>query len=191
MRIMAEPVYFASPEAFRDWLERHGATADELLVGFHKVGSGVPSMTWPQAVDEALCQGWIDGVRRRVDEQRYQIRFTPRRPGSIWSAVNVARVEALTREGRMRPAGLAAFARRTEARTAVYTHEQSGEPALTPAMKKRLKADKAAWAWFEAQPPGWKRKMLRWALSAKQDATRERRLDQVMQAAAAGQRLFP
>ncbi len=188
---MAEPTYFSTPEDFRAWLADHAASTQELLVGYHKVGSGVPSMTWPQSVDEALCVGWIDGVRRRVDEHRYTIRFTPRRAGSIWSAVNVARVAALTEAGRMQPAGLAAFGQRTAARTAVYTHEQSGEPELTPAMAQRFTADQAALAWFETQPPGWKRKMLRWCLAAKQDVTREKRLGQVMAAAATGERLFP
>lgn len=188
---MAEPTYFATPEDFRDWLTAHAGTAKELLVGYHKVGSGTPSMTWPQSVDEALCVGWIDGVRRRIDEHRYTIRFTPRRAGSSWSAVNVGRVAALTAEGRMQPAGQAAFDQLDTARTAVYTHEQTGEPELTPAMKKRFKADKAALKWFETQPPGWKRKMLRWCVAAKQDATREKRLDQVMTAAAEGKRLFP
>jgi uncharacterized protein YdeI (YjbR/CyaY-like superfamily) len=185
---MGDPVYFATPPALRDWFQAHAASADELLIGFHKVGSGVPSISWPQSVDEALCVGWIDGVRRRIDDARYQIRFTPRRAGSIWSAVNVARVEVLTREGRMQPAGLAAFAKRTDARTAVYTHEQTGEPELPPELCKRFMAEPAAWAWFEAQPPGWRRTVLRWTLAAKQPATRERRLARVIAAAVQGRR---
>jgi uncharacterized protein YdeI (YjbR/CyaY-like superfamily) len=185
----AEPTYFATPADFRAWLAAHADTDEELIVGFHKVGSGQPSMTWPESVDEALCFGWIDGVRRRVDELRYQIRFTPRRPGSIWSAVNIGRVEALTAEGRMQPAGLAAFARRTEGRSRVYTHEQHGDPELPPALARRFKAEKAAWRFFEAQPPGWKRTVLRWVLAAKQAATQERRLAQLIAAAAEGRRL--
>ncbi|MGQ3054471.1 MAG: YdeI/OmpD-associated family protein [Roseateles sp.] len=188
---MSEPLYFASPAEFRDWLAQHAATATELIVGFHKVASGVPSMTWPQSVDEALCVGWIDGVRKSVDELRYQIRFTPRRAGSIWSAINIARVEALTAQGRMLPAGVAAFARREAHKSAVYLYELKGEPELPAAMKKRFKASKAAWTWFESQPPGWKRSTLRWVLTAKQEATRERRLEQLIEASAAGQRVRP
>ena len=187
---MAEPIYFrvARRRSVSGWL-RTPPRAAELIVGFHKVGSGAPSMTWPQSVDAALCFGWIDGVRKRIDDARYQIRFTPRRATSIWSRVNIDRVAVLTAEGRMTPAGLAAYARRSEERSAVYTHEQSGEPELPPALKKRFKADKAAWQWFETQPPGWRRTTLRWVLSAKQDETRERRLAQVMTAAAVGKRL--
>ncbi|MBI3346550.1 MAG: YdeI/OmpD-associated family protein [Burkholderiales bacterium] len=186
---MAEPHYFASPDEFRRWLARHAATAAELVVGFHKIGTGVPSMTWPQSVDEALCVGWIDGVRKRVDELRYQIRFTPRRPKSIWSRVNIDRVAVLTSEGRMTPAGLAAFERRTERRSIVYSYEHEGEVALPPVLEKRFRRQRKAWAWFEAQPPGWRRQMLRWVLSAKQDATRQRRLEQLIVAASEGRRL--
>jgi uncharacterized protein YdeI (YjbR/CyaY-like superfamily) len=186
---MAEPVYFATPEDFRAWLGEHAGAATELVVGFHKVGSGVPSMTWPQSVDEALCVGWIDGVRKRVDELRYQIRFTPRRPGSIWSAVNIARVQALAAEGRMQPAGLAAHAKREAHRSAVYLYEQADEPVWPAAMLKRFKANKPAWRWFEAQPPGWRKQMLRRVLHAKQQATSERRLDQLIAASAEGRRL--
>ncbi|MBL8279373.1 MAG: YdeI/OmpD-associated family protein [Pelomonas sp.] len=186
---MAEPVYFASPAEFRDWLSQHAATAPELVVGYHKVGSGVPSMTWPESVDEALCVGWIDGVRKRVDELRYQIRFTPRRPTSIWSRINIERVAVLTAEGRMTPAGLAAFDKRTERRSIVYSYEHAGDVALPADMEKRFRRQRAAWAWFEAQPPGWKRQMLRWVMSAKQDETRERRLAQLMAGAAEGRRI--
>ena len=187
--IMAEPHYFSSPAEFRAWLARHAGTAAELVVGFHKVGSGVPSMTWPESVDEALCVGWIDGVRKRVDELRYQIRFTPRRATSIWSRVNIDRVAVLTAEGRMKPAGLAAFERRTERRSIVYSYEHVGEVALPPDLEKRFKRQRKAWAWFEAQPPGWRRQMLRRVLSAKQEATRERRLEQLIAAAIEGRRL--
>jgi len=183
------PIYFSSPAEFRAWLSQHAATAAELIVGFHKVDTGIPSMTWPQSVDEALCFGWIDGVRKRVDELRYQIRFTPRRPTSIWSRVNIDRVAVLTAEGRMQPAGLTAFERRTERRSILYSYEQEGEITLTPELAKRFKRQRKAWAWFEAQPPGWKRQMLRWVLSARQEATRDRRLEQLMAAAAEGRRL--
>jgi len=186
---MAEPLYFASPNDFAAWLAEHAGTAAELVVGFHKVDSGVPSMTWPQSVDEALCVGWIDGVRKRVDELRYQIRFTPRRPTSIWSRINIDRVAVLTAEGRMQPAGLAAFEKRTERRSIVYSYEHEGEVALPPELEKRFRKQRQDWAWFEAQPPGWKRQTLRWVLSAKQAETRERRLEQLMAAAAEGRRV--
>lgn len=186
---MAEPLYFSSPEDFRAWLAEHAGTAAELVVGFHKVDSGVPSMTWPQSVDEALCVGWIDGVRRRVDERRYQIRFTPRRATSIWSRININRVAVLTAEGRMQPAGLAAFEKRTEQRSIVYAYEHDGEVALPPELDRVFRRDRKGWAWFEAQPPGWRRQTLRWVLSAKQAETRERRLAQLMAAAAEGRRV--
>lgn len=186
---MAEPLYFSSPAEFRDWLAAHAGTAPELVVGFHKVGSGVPSMTWPESVDEALCVGWIDGIRKRVDELRYQIRFTPRRPTSIWSRVNIDRVAVLTAEGRMQPAGLAAFGRRVDRRSIIYSYEHKGDIALPPEMETRFRTLPQAWAWFEAQPPGWRRQMLRWVLVAKQSETRERRLDQLIAAAVDERRL--
>lgn len=187
--IMAEPVYFPTPEDFRAWLAAHGATAAELVVGFHKVDTGLPSMTWPQSVDEALCYGWIDGVRKRVDELRYQIRFTPRRPTSIWSRINIDRVAVLAAEGRMTAAGLAAYERRTERRSIVYSYEHEGEITLAPELEKRFRRERKAWAWFLAQPPGWRRQMLGRVMSAKQPATRERRLAQLIAAALEGRRL--
>ena len=136
--------FFATPQAFRQWLERHAASAPELLVGFHKVGSGRPSMGWSESVDEALCFGWIDGIRRRLDEHTYSIRFTPRKPSSIWSAVNIAKVEQLQAAGRMTPAGLAAFAHRKAHKSAIYSHEQAGgraartHAARVPAQQGRV-----------------------------------------------------
>jgi len=185
VRIMAEPLYFQSPQDFRAWLAVHAANARELIVGYHKLGSGLPSMTWPESVDEALCVGWIDGIRKRVDELRYQIRFTPRRSNSIWSRVNIDRVTVLTAEGRMTPAGLAAFQKRIERRSIVYSYEHEGEVLLPAAMERQFRRKPTAWAWFSAQPPGWRRQTLRWVLSAKQVATRERRLVQLIEASAA------
>ncbi|MFN8234475.1 MAG: bacteriocin-protection protein, partial [Actinomycetota bacterium] len=130
----AEPIFFRTPAAFRAWLERHHADRAEVVVGFHKKASGKPSMTWPEAVDEALCFGWIDGVRRTLDATSYATRFTPRQARSTWSAINVAKVEALIAEDRMTPAGLAAFERRDPGRTAIYSHEQRGAAELEPAM---------------------------------------------------------
>jgi uncharacterized protein YdeI (YjbR/CyaY-like superfamily) len=183
---MPKPLFFASPAAFREWLERHAERETELLVGFYKVGTGLPSLTWPESVDEALCFGWIDSIRRRLDERSYTIRFTPRREGSVWSAVNIARVEALTAQGRMRPAGLAAFARRSECRS----REQDDSVALSDEELRTFKRNKAAWHYFEAAPPGYRRLVLRWLADAKQAATRARRLAQLIDACAAGERLF-
>ena len=184
-----EPTYFATPADFRAWLETNHDSATELLVGFHKVASGVPSITWPESVDEALCFGWIDGVRRTVDDDRYTIRFTPRRRGSTWSAVNVKKVAALTRDGRMQPAGLLAYEARTDAKTAVYSFEQREEPRFTREQERRFRADADAWAFFASTPPSYRRASTWWVISAKQRATRERRLAQLIEDSRAGRRL--
>jgi uncharacterized protein YdeI (YjbR/CyaY-like superfamily) len=184
-----DAVYFATAEDFRAWLAEHHATATELLVGFHKKGTGTPSLTWPESVDEALCYGWIDGVRRRVDDARYTIRFTPRRPRSIWSAVNVARVAELVREGRMQPAGLAAFERRAPENTGVYAYEQRRHAELTPEMERRFRADDAAWSFFQAQAPFYRRTITFWVTSAKKEETRQARLAALIAASAEGRRL--
>jgi uncharacterized protein YdeI (YjbR/CyaY-like superfamily) len=185
----AEPRFFATPEDFRAWLEENHATAGELWVGFHKKGTGRPSITWPESVDEALCVGWIDGVRRSLGEESYMIRFTPRRPGSIWSAVNVGRVEALSAEGRMRPAGLAAFARRSEAKTAIYTHEQPQAAVLDPELEREFRARAAAWEWFQGQAPSYRKRLLGWVMGAKGEETRRRRLAKLVEESAAGRRM--
>ncbi len=176
------PVYFASSLLFRRWLEQHAGSATELEVGFHKRGSGTPSITWPEAVDEALCFGWIDGVRHRIDDARYRIRFTPRKPSSRWSAVNIARVAALAAEGRMRPAGLAAFAQRTEEKSRTASYEQADVPALDPAEEKAFRKRKRAWAFLEVQPPSYRRKALWWVVSAKRPETRAARLARLIEA---------
>jgi uncharacterized protein YdeI (YjbR/CyaY-like superfamily) len=186
---MVAPIYFATADAFRAWLEAHAATASELLVGFHKVGSGRPSMRWSESVDEALCFGWIDGVRKRIDDQRYSIRFSPRQPTSIWSAVNIAKVEQLQAQGRMTKAGADAFARRTTARSVVYAYEQAESAALTAAELRSFKRSKAAWTYFEATPPGYRKVVLHWITRAKRADTRASRLAQLVQACAEGRRL--
>lgn len=184
-----EPVWFDSPDAFRAWLERNHETATELLVGFHKVGTGRPSMTWSQSVDQALCFGWIDGVRRRVDDERYCIRFTPRKPGSNWSKVNVAKVAELERQGLMRPAGAAAFAARQDAATGVYSFERDEPAELPEEMDATLRADAAAWRWWQSQPTGYRRVATHWVVSAKREATRRRRFATLLADCAAGRRL--
>ena len=183
------PRFFETAAAFGAWLEKNSEREPELVVGFHKRGSGRASMSWPESVDEALCFGWIDGVRKRIDEHSYQIRFTPRRPGSIWSAVNIAKVEALMALGRMQPRGEEAFARRTPSRSVVYSYEQAGTPELTRAEIDRFKADKPAWRFAEAAAPGYRKQMVHWVMGAKQPATRERRLAQYIAACAEGRKL--
>jgi len=190
MASQTTPTFFATPKAFRQWLERHADSAPELLVGFHKVGSGRPSMGWSESVDEALCFGWIDGIRRRIDEHTYSIRFTPRKPSSIWSAVNIAKVEQLQAAGRMTPAGLAAFAHRKAHKSAIYSHEQAAVVELPASLQRAFQRNKAAWRFFqESTPPSYRKSMLHWVASAKRDATREARFAELVAACAAGERI--
>ena len=183
------PVFFRNPEEFRAWLEKHGATVGELLVGFHKVATGKPSLTWPQSVDEALCFGWIDGVRKRIDDGAYQIRFTPRKAKSTWSAVNVRRVETLIAEGRMMPAGLDAFERRLEGNSGIYSYEQATPLALAPDEVKAFRRNKVAWEYFETVAPSYRKAVTHWIASAKKEETRARRLAKLIESCAAGVRL--
>ena len=184
-----KPTFFACPADLREWFERHHETRPELWVGFYRKGSGRPSITWPEAVDEALCFGWIDGIRKRIDENAYVIRFTPRRRSSRWSAVNVARVGVLTRKRRMRPSGLAAFEARAEARTGVYSYEQRHSARLDRAAEREFRANARAWAFFQAQPPGYRHLCIWWIVSAKKDETRRRRLATLIRLSAKGERL--
>ncbi|MBC8021643.1 MAG: YdeI/OmpD-associated family protein [Burkholderiales bacterium] len=180
--------YFATPADFRAWLSKNHATAPELWVGFHKVHTGMPSITWPQSVDEALCFGWIDGLRKSLGEGAYAIRFSPRRPRSIWSNVNTRRVAELTKLGLMRPAGLAAFKLRDPARAGIYSSE-AREAAFEPALEKTFRAHRAAWKFFNAQPPGYRRVATHWVTSAKREETRAKRLKQLIDDSASGLRL--
>jgi uncharacterized protein YdeI (YjbR/CyaY-like superfamily) len=184
-----KPTFFARATDFRAWLTRHHLTRTELLVGFYKVGSGRPSMTWPESVDQALCFGWIDGVRRRLDELAYTIRFTPRRAGSTWSAINIRRVAALKRLGLMQPAGLEAFTRRIRERSRTYSYEQRYEASLTAAQRRRLKANRAAWQYFLGQPRSYRQTMIFWVASARKEETRLKRLERLIQSSAMGRRL--
>jgi uncharacterized protein YdeI (YjbR/CyaY-like superfamily) len=186
-----KPMFFATPQAFRRWLEEHHATERELLVGLYKRGLGKPSITWPESVDEALCFGWIDGVRKRLSEEAYTIRFTPRKATSIWSAINVARVAALESLGRMAPAGRRAFAARTSERTGVYSHERTEAAQFTPAQQQRWRSQPAAAEFFEAQTPWYRRAATHWVVSAKRAETRERRFDQLITDSAAGHTIKP
>lgn len=171
------PTFFARPELFRAWLAKHHEDRTELWVGFRKKGSGKPSITWPEAVDEALCFGWIDGVRKTLDDERYVIRFTPRAPRSHWSLVNISRVESLTAAGRMHPTGTAAFERRSEERTGRASYERRDEATLDAAHEKRFRAEREAWRWFESQAPWYRRTAIHWVVSAKKEETRLRRLE--------------
>lgn len=169
-------IFFEAPERLRAWLEQHHASERELWVGYAKKGTGIPSITWPESVDEALCYGWIDGIRKSIDERSYCIRFTPRKPRSNWSAVNLARVEVLAREGRMRPSGMRVYQERVEGSEANYSHEQRHNIALSADDLLRFQEHAAAWAFFQAQPPGYRRIAIHWVVSAKQPATQQRRL---------------
>lgn len=186
-----KPTFFATPATFRRWLAANHATAPELLVGFYKTSSGKPSITWPESVDEALCFGWIDGVRKSLGVDAYTIRFTPRRPTSIWSNINVAKIEALRSAGKMHPAGEAAFAKRTAEKTGVYSAERKVPAALSPAHAAKLAANAKAATWFAAQAPSYQRTALHWVVSAKQEATRDRRLAELIRCSAAGTRVPP
>lgn len=188
---MAKPRFFASPAAFRAWLERHHRTASELLVGFHKRHTGTPSLTWPESVDEALCYGWIDGVRRRIDDATYTIRFSPRKPGSIWSAVNLKRARALVKEGRMRPAGLRVFQERDRKKSGLYSFEQRRKIRLPPRFARLLRANPKAWAFFRSQAPWYRRTARFWVVAAKQEATRLSRLTQLIDCSARGRPIGP
>jgi uncharacterized protein YdeI (YjbR/CyaY-like superfamily) len=184
------PTFFETPEQFRAWLEEHHENESELLVGFYRKGSGRPSITWPESVDEALCFGWIDGIRRGIDQDSYSIRFTPRKPTSNWSSVNIARVGELEKEGRMRPAGRAAFERRSAARSGIYSYEQRQAATLDADQQREFESENAdAWAFFSSQPPGYRRTAIHWVVNAKRPETRAKRLATLIEDSAAGRRL--
>lgn len=182
------PKFFKTPSAFRKWLAANHAKSKELWVGFHRKGSGKPSITWPESVDEALCFGWIDGLRKKYDDQSYVIRFTPRKPESIWSAVNIRNVERLIKDKRMRPAGLKAYRARKEYRSGIYSYEQRPVELVEP-YASRLKRNKAAWNFFQAQPPYYRKTMTWFIVSAKTEVTRMKRLETLIDASAKGLRL--
>ena len=184
-----KPKFFSKPDALRDWLRAHHDSADELIVGLHKRGSGKPSITWPELVDELLCFGWIDGVRRSIDETSYSIRITPRRERSLWSAVNLKRVDELIASGRMEPAGLAAYQARDERRQRGYSYER--EQVLAPELDVRFRASPKAWAFFESQSPWYRRTATHWVMSAKRDETREKRFATLLADSANGLRIAP
>jgi len=175
-----KPKFFNGPIQFRKWLEKNHDKKTELLVGLHKKEAGKKTLTYAEALDEALCYGWIDGVRKNFDEISYTIRFSPRKPRSIWSNVNVNHVKRLQKEGRMMPSGLAAFAKRDDKRTGIYAFENA--PRELPAkFLKTFRANKEAWKFFSAQPPGYRRLAVFWVVSAKREETQIRRLGQLLE----------
>jgi uncharacterized protein YdeI (YjbR/CyaY-like superfamily) len=172
----SRPTFFATPADFRGWLDQHHADFDELWVGFYRRTSGKPSITWPESVDCALCFGWIDGVRKSLGENSYMIRFTPRKSTSTWSAINIRRVEAMTKEGRMHAAGLAAFAKRSDKRSGIYAYEQRKAAELDAISEKQFRANKKAWQFFQSQPPWYRRTATYWVINAKREETKQKRL---------------
>ena len=184
-----KPLFFETPAKFRAWLKKHHQTEDELLVGFYKKASGKPSMTWQESVDEALCFGWIDGIKKSYGEDAYTHRFTPRRKGSIWSSVIIARVKELTKLRRMQPAGLEAYGRRTEAKSRIYAYEQTDILPLDKAIERTFKANKKAWDFFQGQAPYYRKVITRWLNAAKAEDTRLRRLAKLMASCEQGRRM--
>ena len=180
-----KPSFFSNPSEFRNWLQKNHSKETELLVGFYKVGSGKPNMSWSEAVDQALCFGWIDGVRRSIDNDSYCIRFTPRKPSSIWSAVNIKKITELTQKGLMHEAGLAAFNKRTDSKSNLYSFEKS-EVLFLPKYEKVFKKNKKAWKYFDALAPSYRKTSIHWVMSAKQTATQLKRLNQLIAESEAG-----
>lgn len=179
------PVFFAKQSEFRKWLQKNHKKETELLVGFYKVSSGMPSMSWSESVDVALCFGWIDGMRKSIDDISYQIRFSKRNDSSIWSAINIKKIEELTKLGLMQPAGLEIFAKRTESRSKVYSHENE-ELDLAADFKKQFKANKKAWTYFQALASSYRRNSVRWVMTAKQKPTQIKRLNELIAQSEAG-----
>ena len=179
------PTFFAKQSDFRKWLQKNHTKETELLVGFYKVGSGKSSMTWSQSVDEALCFGWIDGVRKSINKDSYQIRFTQRKSTSIWSAINIKKIEELTKQGLMQPAGLTSFEKRTESKSKIYSYEKD-EVELTLNFKKQFKENKKAWDYFQSLAPSYRKVSAHWVMSAKQEMTQIKRLNLLISDSAAG-----
>jgi uncharacterized protein YdeI (YjbR/CyaY-like superfamily) len=181
--------FFATPENFREWLKVHHKKTRELWVGFYKKGSGRPSITWPESVDEALCVGWIDGLRKTIDAESYKIWFTPRKTTSNWSAVNLARAKELTKQGRMRPSGLKAFELRQEGKSGIYSYENRKSAVLGEAAEKRFRSRPKAWHFFQSQPASYRQAAIWWVVTAKKEETRQQRLEKLIAQSEAGKRL--
>lgn len=182
------PTFFPTQQDFRKWLEENHKTKTELLVGFYKVGTKKPSITWSESVDQALCFGWIDGVRKSIDQESYSIRFTPRKPTSIWSAINIKKMEVLTKTGLMQPAGLESFKLRKENKSRIYSHETENVK-FSAEYEKQFKSNKKAWEFFEKQAPSYKKVMTHWIMSAKQQKTQISRLEKTIAESEKGKRV--
>jgi uncharacterized protein YdeI (YjbR/CyaY-like superfamily) len=181
-----EPIFFPNTETLRKWFEENHLKASELLVGYYKTSAQKETITWSESVDEALCFGWIDGIRRSIDEEGYCIRFTPRKPGSNWSAVNIEKTEKLIRCGKMTEAGLIAYSRRKDSKSRIYSYETAREFHLSGEMEDEFKKNTAAWQYFQSQTPSYRKITIRWVLSAKQEATQQKRLAELISSSAAG-----
>jgi uncharacterized protein YdeI (YjbR/CyaY-like superfamily) len=188
MKDALKPVFFETPAAFRQWLVRHHGSAEVLWVGYYKKGSGMPSITWPESVDQALCFGWIDGIRKSIDQARYTIRFTSRKRGSVWSSINIKRAQALIAEGFMYPAGHEAYRARKLNKSGVYSYEQRSA-SLPPPYDGLLKKNKIVWKFFQEQPASYRKTVSWWIISAKKEETRLKRLAKLVTYSAQGQRL--
>lgn len=173
------PLFFPTASSFRKWLEKNHGKAKELLVGFYKVKSGKQSMSWSESVDEAICFGWIDGIRKSIDVERYCIRFTPRKPESIWSAINIQKVENLSKQGLMHTPGMTAFEKRKEYKSAIYSYEKERQN-LSDDFLKKFKSNKKAWNFFQTMAPSYQRTAIHWVMNAKQESTRVKRLDELI-----------
>lgn len=187
-RIVEEPKFFPTPADFRTWLASNHDKEEVLWVGYYKKATKIPSITWPESVDEALCYGWIDGLRKSIDDKSYKIRFTPRRPNSNWSAVNIKRVAELKKTGMMKAAGLEAYAKKTAEKSRIYSYEQA-QAALDPSYEAKIKANSKAWAFFENLAPSYKKASIRWVMSAKREETRLRRLGILIESSAEEQKI--
>lgn len=185
----SNPTFFPTPADFRAWLEKHHAELEELWVGFYKRDCGKPSITWPESVDCALCFGWIDGVRKSLGDDSYTIRFTPRKFTSTWSAINISKVEELTKQGLMHAAGLAAFAKRSEQKSAIYAYEQRKTAELDAKSAKQFRANKRAWEFFQSQPPWYRRTATYWVINAKREETKQKRLGTLIDDCVHGRKL--
>lgn len=187
--VAQEPLFFANAAALQRWFAKNAASASELVAGLMKKGSGVPSVTWPEAIDEALCVGWIDGVRHRIDDERYKIRFTARRRGSHWSNINIRKIAELKAAGRLRAAGLAAFAARKQSKSGRAAYEQKTRAELSSRDIKVFKRNAAAWKYYGTVPPGYRQKVTWWVTNAKKAETHDKRLRRLIEACAKGRRL--
>lgn len=186
----AEIRFFPTPLDFRKWLKSHHKNSRQLWVGFYRKSSGQPSITWPESVDEALCFGWIDGLRKRIDKESYEIRFTPRSTTSSWSAINIRRVKELTTLGRMRPAGVSAFKRRMKPKSGIYSYENRKSAVLHENLERRFRSQVKAWKFFQNQPKGYRQTLIWWIISAKREETRRKRLEKLINCSRRGKRLL-